>query len=950
MNGNGKVDNTTRIFPPTPSADAKAQGASAQPGFRSRAVAISKNPALKPANDAQAAARTAAAKMAKTRLANRRADQCSDGPEAGLATGQPGFRARTSAVSARSKLAPARNTQATARPEAAATAKRRADQCSTTQGVSLARISLLASGGAGQTREMSAYLADHVAQGDIPRELVPDLETAITYVGRAGKDMAHASELLAASDQGKPLSEDRQSEVQALLASNKYNLSMMQSWLVAKEAQLGEGGRLSSQTKTLIRAVQECIYHHHNNIADLIPKYGLDEIPQEAEAVSRSDRINANLLQADSALKVARQLSVPGLAESEKASIVQVLEEHHADLAQARDISKTQGIVGSRSDEKLSVRGKEVWGNPFTLVLPKKGKKSSIKELAGHWDDKLQNKSSQPWLPLAHEKVGQSRMLQEFISHRLLAAGVKKRDLPDLAFLFQLAKNQTFNEQAWEPIHMELRYDLPAPDPELSAETRLAKSDITPAKAFAKNFPQDYTANGINCADRLEYRHAPNLAHTQLTGQDNKVLFSGLRHGVLDAYDLTGKSLNKLPDATVRTMISELLVRDGALSVPEGLTHEAFTDNILGSIRSSSKSAAQYADMMRTEASKNMAQEMAVTALVTDPAKFQSALDGKVVTLDLSSISLLTPDHLRPIVAGSKSNEKAMLKYQTAALRGLAKNNPATLKVRDAAGELKTVRANINVRTFNFGVNGGAVGSMKLAKVVKIPSHTHGWSSLMGWKSAMEQNNPELASLLGPDSESALGGDARERLDQMITERVELRARLTGINDAAPVQSAEEHQQIEEKIAQLDKDITKLAETAKQLKDIWTEGSYLSGGQDPYKMVSRLALMTHLMGETTLFNCKSGKDRTGQLDAEVKCLATYAEERGEPYSPEKEVEGLREMRGQFTMGTGNLEMQRLNTGLPGYKLKWSEVPGLARMVASGDVEDLYRAGSDYVAA
>lgn len=856
---------------------------------------------------------------------------------------QGSFRSRAVAVSGRPALAPATTVQAAAKLAALRVRDRRV-----TQEASQATVNRLSSGEPGGPQELSVYLADQVAKGNISRDLVPDLETAISYVGHIDKDIARATELLGKPDQHTSLSGEEQAEVQALLASGKHNLSLMQNWLTTKKAQLADKDQLPCQTATLIRGLQQRVAERHMKVVDLISEHDFDEMPQES--VSRSDRINANLLQAGSALKVASQLSVPGLAEPEKARVVQVLEEHHAALVQAKEINDTQGKGSQLPEGKLSLADKEVWGNPFTLILPRKGKKDSIKALAAHWDDKLQHKSSQPWLPLAHDKIGQSRMLQEFIRHRLLAAGVEKRNLPDLEFLFKRENSQTFNEQAWDPIHKQLRYDLPPAGPGAPPETRLAKSDITPAKAFAKSFPQDYPSNGINCADRLEYRHVPNLAHTQVADQDDRVLFSGLRHGVLDAYDLTAKNLNKLPDVTVRTMIGDLLVRDGALSVPEGLEREAFIDNILGSIRSSSRSAAQYTDMMRTEASKNMAQEMAVTALVTDPAKLQSALDGEVVTLDLSSISLLTPDHLRPIVKGEKDNEKAMLKYQTAALRGLAEDKPTTLKVRDATGNLKTVRANINVRTFNFGVNGGAVGNMKLAKVVKVPSHILGWRDLMGWKSAMGQNNPELASLLGPDSEPALGGDTREKLDQMIMERARLRERLAGIGDAPPVKNAEEQQQIEERIARLSKDIVGLAETAKQLKDIWTDGSYLSGSQEPYKMVSRLALITHLMGETALFNCKSGKDRTGQLDAEVKCLATYTEERGEPYSPKEETEGLRQMRSQFTLGTGNLEMQRLNTGLPGYKLKWSEVPGLANMVAEEALEVPYRGGSDYVAA
>ena len=47
---------------------------------------------------------------------------------------------------------------------------------------------------------------------------------------------------------------------------------------------------------------------------------------------------------------------------------------------------------------------------------------------------------------------------------------------------------------------------------------------------------------------------------------------------------------------------------------------------------------------MRVQASRDMAREMAVAALVANPEKFETALAGETVDIDLSSISLLTPD------------------------------------------------------------------------------------------------------------------------------------------------------------------------------------------------------------------------------------------------------------------------------------------------------------------
>ena len=152
----------------------------------------------------------------------------------------------------------------------------------------------------------------------------------------------------------------------------------------------------------------------------------------------------------------------------------------------------------------------------------------------------------------------------------------------------------------------------------------------------------------------------------------------------------------------------------------------------------------------------------------------------------------------------------------------------------------------------------------------------------------------------------------------------ELRADIELAEPGSPgaVAAQREIAALTEQIDTLEKNAHTLDQAARDVKTIWENKDYRRGGGDPYKMVSRLALVSHLMGETPLFNCKSGKDRTGQLDAEVKFLATVADEqRGRIPSVDRNMEVWRSARSDFTLNTGNLEMQQLNTGLPGYKLK-----------------------------
>ena len=99
-------------------------------------------------------------------------------------------------------------------------------------------------------------------------------------------------------------------------------------------------------------------------------------------------------------------------------------------------------------------------------------------------------------------------------------------------------------------------------------------------------------------------------------------------------------------------------------------------------------------------------------------------------------------------------------------------------------------------------------------------------------------------------------------------------------------------------------------------------------------MVSRLALLTHLMEGTPAWNCKSGKDRTGELDAEVKFLAAQIELTGSVPQPDRAR--TQEEKAQFfqmAISLGNHEMQQLNTGGMGFKLEG--VDALSRQMGTG---------------
>ena len=757
-----------------------------------------------------------------------------------------------------------------------------------------------------------------------------DMHNVVNFAQKIDHDIVRASELLEKSEH-TPLNKQEQGEVNGLLRAGKYNLSQVQSWTSVVRNEF----KGLPTIQDFVTKLQERLADRHMDLADLMCLYDIDQSPPE-HAVSRTDRIDYNLITADAALKVTGGLTARGLSVEAKQQLVEVLEEHRAGLLTAKDFA----LGGSGDSDSVQVLPESVW-NPFDLT---KGKKTgdSIAALQQHWAAKAAGTTTDSWLPLAHPKLTQEQMLREFTSYQLKQAGVAKKDMPNLEFQFKEATNQTRNELPWEPIDKELHYSV-------AGKSRTAHSTITPAKAMAGHFAKDMPANGVCCGDRLQYTHVPNLASTELTNASGETLFSALRHGVLDAYDISASNLRKLPKHELSTMVKDLLLPP---DVDES-DHEQQVSQIVDAIHTKSPKARKYASEMRTAASHNMAKELAVATLVSDPDKLQSALDGKTTDISLSSISLLTPDRLR-VVSKRSSYEREMLRQQTASLKSL--NGVTSLQVRDASGELRTVKVNCKVRTFNFGVNAGAVGRAK-----GIPSHTRGWDKLMGWGYSMEKNNPELQSLFGNRESFEIGGEVQNRLAKLEHKTEELHANINFLKTGSiplddpsfdpQFRSPADLPQIEKEIAVATRSISTLKEAAASAKQIWREGSYNKGGQDPYKMVSRLGVIINEMGETLAFNCKSGKDRTGQLDAELKYLAAR-NDAGYPLpTPDAIITpDERQMRSDFTLNTGNLEMQRINTGLPGFKLESKEVPGLANFIAGPEMEPTYQGGSKYISS
>ena len=63
-----------------------------------------------------------------------------------------------------------------------------------------------------------------------------------------------------------------------------------------------------------------------------------------------------------------------------------------------------------------------------------------------------------------------------------------------------------------------------------------------------------------------------------------------------------------------------------------------------------------------------------------------------------------------------------------------------------------------------------------------------------------------------------------------------------------------------------------ISELRQQIEALQSNRDYQKLDADPYKLPPRILLLAHLLDNVACFNCKSGKDRTGMVDIEVKAL------------------------------------------------------------------------------
>lgn len=547
-------------------------------------------------------------------------------------------------------------------------------------------------------------------------------------------------------------------------------------------------------------------------------------------------------------------------------------------------------------------------------------------------------KAGQRWLAAAAKGPAGTRRagleLDGISEPMLMEWLLKKAGVVDAGKALRTAHRRTLDSRPFDVIHSEIAVPM-----EGSAAPQALKATTTPAShvlcdasriRLADDNPVLNPANasqylhrdsqghqirgGFNSHDTTEHLHPTLAAHDDLSLHGTP-LFGATRHGVAAPYALSdelltlegdtaivrvqsllgpetlsptrlsmawqGEALPPMPASTepgitnpihaafksllqakidqqnhlTATLIQSGLQDDTESSVLAGLSADDLMNKpehaalLLAMIRNHP----DLRSVLVRQAALNRVRELVILEIARNPRHGEKIKAGEAIVF--TSLSLLTPDALRHAVCGmmgtTSFDERAMLEVQLQAWEDL-KNEVHASGIVINGHALKATFC-----PFNFGVNNMALLGPGSDPIIGEVLSGHDFSS-------KRCNAASLSALVGlpEDDDSRFSDNAT---DQAIL-RIERQL-------SSPALARQERQR-------LDRDLKAIKGLQRQIRQMWSDGSYRRAGNEPYKMPARIALLSFLIGGGTLFNCKSGKDRTGQLSVEAKFLALRIENHG----------------------------------------------------------------------
>ncbi len=304
---------------------------------------------------------------------------------------------------------------------------------------------------------------------------------------------------------------------------------------------------------------------------------------------------------------------------------------------------------------------------------------------------------------------------------------------------------------------------------------------------------------------------------------------------------------------------------------------------------------------LRKQASQEGAHEVLNAAIVANEPFMERAIKNsnlgapsKVVHINLN---LTTADDTWARQLAPDFREGEFTRNQFEAFE--ANNGPCAFLIDNQA-----VKVDVDTITFSFGVNGLALGE-GLGRVVSEKSL---------WPPAIvEHNRQNLRKLVGSLEEGAYPGGYIGGLADRLIER------------------AKDWETPKSEVHKIEALLTQLQDEVDTVRKMFNNDEYKHGMDDAYKMNRHLMRVTNLgaealqlLGDDSMMmslsqGCKSNKDRGGMADVEHKAQMMIEDMGGHvrPGQPFDEQDGA--IYKTALTASGQVEIQSLNTGLPGSK-------------------------------
>lgn len=302
----------------------------------------------------------------------------------------------------------------------------------------------------------------------------------------------------------------------------------------------------------------------------------------------------------------------------------------------------------------------------------------------------------------------------------------------------------------------------------------------------------------------------------------------------------------------------------------------------------------------RRQVNAERTKEVFLAGLESRPDLKASALEGNVVELPVVSTALLSPGHL---VGPAKTDAKLLTEQSEAWTNACNHEGICEITVRDENGNDKVIRVKPKVIKFNFGIN--FLSHTVLGKALSLGG---------GWKKSDRMLKAGINELIGKDND----GNNLIGPDSLVGKY------LSNNPDLGP------------------KKFNQISLLVQQIREMVKNEDYKKNSIDPSALPARIIYLAYLVGAVPCFNCKSGKDRTGEVDAAVKALAFELDAGHKPKINPADAAEDKKVNLTMLRDCGNFEMQKYNTGFEGYKLEHADNSGfLNKFIGLKGLADLF---------